>query len=90
MAELRLTDAEKRCPRWLALDDDTLGKVVKASVGTLVGATDIQATKLMAACIVLIWGAVEHNSDCVTINVDGLTNKGEPLGDFVINIREKT
>ncbi len=90
MAELILTEDEKAAATWAELDDDALGKVVKAGMFRLKHISDEQK-KLFAmyAAMILCSEAAAANADKFTLTVEGLTVKGQPIGTWKVTIKKQ-
>ena len=89
MAELILTEAEKAADSYLAWDDAALGKLVRQlsqMCGDEYGATGAHTT--MAAHL-LVDLARRSNADSATIDLNGASAGGEPIGDWQIRITRK-
>jgi hypothetical protein len=90
MAELILTEAEQKMDLWSEMDDDALGKMVKA---TLFNIQDYEgeSSRIMtvSAAIILASKMHESNADTATYDIDGVTCKGEPIGDFTVTVKRK-
>ena len=85
MAELILTEAEQKAAAWAELDDEALGKVVKASMFKLKELGDEQGKLyFMSAAIILCSAAAETNADKMTQTLENLTSSGKSLGSWKI------
>lgn len=93
MAKLILTEAEKKAATWAELDDEALGKVVKATMLKIkhikIKHTSEEPKKVvfMAAAIILCSAAAEANADTLKQTIEGLTVKGKPMGNWIVTIR---
>ena len=88
--ELKMTDAEKKAATWLELDDESLGKVVKAMMFKLKTISEEQDKLFhLSAAIILCSSAVETNADKMNITVEGLTIKGESFGNWKVTIKRQ-
>jgi hypothetical protein len=89
MARLILTEKEKNAKTWLEIDDEALGKVVKATM-LQIRDTNNEQQKLLtvSASLLLIGIAIETNADKVTYSVDGITNAGKPNGNWKVTIKK--
>jgi len=89
MAELILTEAEKAADNYLAWDDAALGKLVRQlsqMCDDEYGATGAHTTM---AVHLLIDFARRSNADSATIDLNGASAGGEPIGDWQIRITRK-
>jgi len=86
MAELILTEEEKRQLTYLEWDDAALGKACKKIAIILSDENGKRSIKHMGAAVFLISEAVRANSYTTTIEIDGATNP-EPLGDWKITLQ---
>lgn len=88
MAELILTEAEKAAATWAELDDEALGKVVKATMFSIKAiAQEQDKLFVFAAATILCSEAAEANADKLTQTIEGLRRNGEPVGDWEVTIR---
>lgn len=88
MAKLILTEAEKKAATWEELDDDALGKVVKANMFKLQNwAKEQDRIFFMTAAIILCSMAHEANADTFTQEINNLTSKGKPCGNWKVTIK---
>jgi hypothetical protein len=88
MAELKLTEAEQKAELWSDLDDDVLGKVVRAGLFSIKTLSEQERKMtLMSAGIILASIAAEFNADTLTQKLEGLTNKGVSIGDWKITVK---
>jgi len=89
MAELILTKEEKRAATWVGLDDESLGKVVKAMMATIKQASDEQGKLYyLAAAMILCTLTAETNADTASFTVERLTNKTNDFGNWRVTIRK--
>lgn len=89
MAELILTEAKQAADSHLAWDDDALGKLVRhlsQMCADEYGATGAHTT--MAAHL-LVDLARRSNADTATVDLNGASAHGEPIGDWRITIARK-
>jgi len=90
MAQLILTKEEKETAHWVDLEDESLGKVVKAMMATIKHASDEQGKLyLLAAAILLCSVTAEVNADTATYSVDGLKNKTNDFGNWKVTVKRK-
>jgi hypothetical protein len=83
---LILTDAEKKAT-WAELDNESLGKVVKAAMYQIKQEAEKQdKVSLLSAALLLCSAAFETNADTLTQTIEGLTIKGEPFGNWKVVI----
>lgn len=90
MAELILTEEEKKLPSYLDWDDETLGKAVRAAMALIAheGKDETGGTRLglMSAAFVLIGSCVETNGSTMDITVEGATVRDKTVGDWRVRI----
>jgi hypothetical protein len=87
--ELMLTDAEKKAATWLELDDESVGKVVKASGLEILKANDEKdKTLFYSAALILINLAANSNADILKETISGLTISGKPYGNWQLIIKK--
>ena len=87
--KLILTEAEKKANTWLELDDESVGKVVKATALKMKDiATEQQKIYHLAAAMVLVGSAIETNANRLTNTLENLTIKGEKQGDWKVTIEK--
>lgn len=98
MAELILTDDEKNAGSFLDFDDASLGRCVKALALNAfaekvekikIGVEGSGPCYIMAATQVLASFAHETNAGEASFEVCGLSFRGKPVGDWLIEIRRK-
>ena len=91
MAELILTDKEKETKSWLDLDDESLGKFVKANIfQVLTHAKGELAIFTLSCATALCAIAVEANADKLELTVDNLKNKTNDFGNWKVSIKRIT
>jgi hypothetical protein len=85
MAELILTDEEKEIALWKDLDDATVGKLCKVGLATI-DDVDKERDHIQgfSAALLFVMKAVEANATSYAQTLNGLTNKGQPMGDWEI------
>ena len=89
--KLILTEAEKKAATWAELDDDSLGKVVKAMMFKIKTASDEQGKIfLLSAAMMLCSVAAEANAEKLTQTIEGLTVKGQSFGNWKVTIKKQT
>lgn len=89
MAELILTEEEKQAPTWLELDDETIGKIVKATQLTIFNhQQETEKIHWFSAALILCSLAVEANADKYSQDIIGLTLHGKKLGDWNITVKK--
>ena len=87
--KLILTEAEKKAATWLELDDDSVGKFVKANATHFYNkATEGEKIFLMAAAMALCSAAAKANADTLKQTIEGLTVKGKPFGNWIVTIQK--
>ncbi len=85
MAELILTEAEKAAATWAELDDEALGRVVKAGMFDVKKVADDDDKLLsLAAATMLCSIAAEANADRLSVTLEGLRTKDESMGDWEV------
>ena len=90
MAELILTKEEKKAATWVELDDESLGKVVKAMMTTIKQVSDEQGKLvLLAAAMILCSATAKSNADTASFTVEGLINKTNDFGNWKVTIRKQ-
>jgi len=88
MAELILTDEEKKMRTWVELDDESLGRVVKADMFKVKEASEERERLLLfSAAMILCAAAADTNADKLIQTIKGLTTKGQPLGNWKVTVR---
>lgn len=88
MAELIITEEERRTLTFLEWDDAALGKAVK-KLAMIFPDNDGGRESLpsVAAGVFLISRAIDAGADRLVLKLDGATNP-EPLGDWEITIKQ--
>ncbi len=87
MAELVLTEEEKKMKTYLEWSNETLGKLVK-TIGLLIKDDYGKDSAWMTmAAHLLVDLSRKTNSTDTTIKVEGCTNEGLAIGDWEINIK---
>lgn len=85
--ELIMTEEEKAAATWAELDDESVGKVVKSLMFKIKEHADEEKTMFFwSAAIALCSLVADTNADTFKETIEGLTNNGEPLGDWRITI----
>ena len=88
MAELILTEEEKKAETWADLDNVPLGKVIKSKMFGIRRASKEQGKMLsFSAALILCNLALDTNADKLTETIEGLTIKGKPFGNWKITIK---
>lgn len=87
MATLLLTEEEKRAKSWLSLDDESLGKAVKATIDAMVGDDAGGALQARSAALFLATLAHDSNSEELTVTLEGVTDAGKHIGDWKVTVR---
>ena len=91
MADLILTEEEKNSPLWSDLDDESLGKLVKAQILNISTASrqakriTIISTVTMLACMV-----AETNADNASFEVENVRNKTNDFGNWKITVKRRS
>lgn len=85
MAELILTDDERRAALWSDLDDAALGKLVKKKIVSLTdAAAQLDRVTTFAAAMLLCCAAAEQDSSEIAMEIEGLTQEGREFGDWKV------
>jgi hypothetical protein len=88
--ELILTEAEKKAATWLELDDESVGKLVKASALKIIDNDNEQGrVAFWSAAIILCSMAAEANAETFKQTLDNLTIKGKSFGKWELTIKKK-
>jgi hypothetical protein len=86
--KLILTEAEKKAAKWADLDNESLGKVVKATMFVLKKASDEQKQLwFISAAIMMCSAAVDANADTYKQTIEGLTIEGKSFGNWKVTIQ---
>jgi hypothetical protein len=85
--KLILTEAEKKAATWLELDNDSLGKFVKANISHLKEKSENIAIFTLACATALCSMAAEANAGTFILTFDGLKNKSNDFGNWKVTIR---
>jgi hypothetical protein len=88
MAELILTDEEQQLDTYLDLSDDALGKLTRATAIDLSDANGWRSIGMTAAGRILIVLAHEMNAARIAFSMEGVTIKGEDLGNWTVEIKK--
>lgn len=88
MAKLILTDEEKKSASFLDWDDDALGKAVKNIALIFNDDRGEDTLKHLGAVSFMIARCIDLNAEQGKVKVEGLTQDGEPLGDWEIEVRK--
>lgn len=89
MAELILTEAEKKTKSWLDLDDESLGKFVKYNIFKVFKHSKEELTIFPLACATALCAiAVESNADKLELTIDNLKNKTNNFGNWKVTIKK--
>lgn len=86
--ELILTEAEKKANTWLELDDDSVGKLVKATALNMKSVdTEWKRVGYWSAALMLCSLAAEANADTFSQELDNLTIKDKSFGKWKVTIQ---
>jgi len=86
--ELVLTEKEKETATWGELEDESLGKVIKAMMCTIrQGSEEQEKLYLLSAAMLLCSATAKINADTATFTVEGLKNKGDDFGNWKVTIK---
>jgi hypothetical protein len=89
--EVILTDEEQAASDWLAWDDETVGKAVRAFA--LIHGEKNPGQQLLWAysCSLMLASlAAEAGSETTTHAIQGVTRSGEPVGDWLVTVQRLT
>lgn len=88
MAELTITEEERRTLTFLEWDDAALGRAVK-SMACIIADKDggRETLPIVAAGVLIISGAIDAGADKLVLELGGATNP-KPLGDWEITIKQ--
>lgn len=88
MAELTITEEERRTLTFLEWDDAALGKAVK-SMACIIADTDggRKTLPVVAAGVFLISRAIDSGADMLVLKLEGACGE-EPLGDWEIALKQ--
>lgn len=87
MAELILTEEEKNTATYLEWDDAALGRGVKKIALKIEDIKGEDAISWCAGAMALIARAIDTNSTCSVMTVEGLFSGDEQLGDWEVTVR---
>ena len=88
MAELILTEKEKKAATWCELEDESIGKVIKVMMSTIKQASDEQEKfYFLSAAMILCAAAAKTNADKAVFTVEGLKNKDNDFGNWQVTIK---
>ncbi len=89
MAELVLTDRERKAATWAELDNESLGKVVKKMMADFKKISkESNRIYLISAAMLLCSDTAETNADKATFTVEGLKNKTNDFGNWKVVIKK--
>lgn len=89
MATLILTDEEKACAHWRDLDDAALGRMVKQLMSVVqTSAQEREVALASAAALHLVCQAGAAGADEIEVRLEGVTDSGAPLGDWLVMARK--
>lgn len=88
MAKLILTDEEKAAASFLDWDDDALGKAVKNIALIFNDDRGEDTLKHLGAAYFMIARCIDLNAEKGKVNIEGLTQDGESLGDWEVEVRK--
>jgi hypothetical protein len=85
--QLILTDDEKKAATWLELDDESIGKIVKAGAFEIKNVSEEEdRLTLYSAALILISATAKTNADKLKQTINRLTIQGKPYGDWILTI----
>lgn len=94
MAELTLTEEERRSPTFLEWDNESLGLAVRKIAVMLNDGHGGRSIKATAAAVFLIEESISMGSECpddlMTVSIDGATSGGKSLGGWDVVVCRKT
>ena len=88
MAELILNENEKSAGAYLHWDDATLGKAVKKLAKDIHDHKGDDALTRIACATMLVCMAAEPYSGTTSLNLIGVTDNGNPIGDWRVNVKQ--
>jgi len=87
--ELILTKEEEKAATWAELDEESLGKLIKADLYKIKEITAEQNKIFEVVCaIALVCQAHKTNADKTTITVGNITESGVSIGNWKITIKK--
>lgn len=88
--ELILTESEKAAATWLELDDESVGKLVKATMFKIKQFSDeSEKIYLWSAALMLCSAVAETNAGKYEQTIEGLTVHDKPYGNWKLIITKK-
>jgi transcription elongation factor Elf1 len=89
MAQLILTEKEKKLATWLELDDESLGKFVKANIlQVLTRSKEDLAVFTLSCATALCAIANEANAGKLELTLDNLKNKTNTFGNWKVTVKK--
>jgi len=89
MAELILTEQEKKDSSFLDWSDESLGKAVKKLALLIKDEKGKDASYGVACATFLACQASDMNADTAEFSLEGVTDSGEERGDWIITVQKK-
>lgn len=89
MAELILTDHEKKTATFLEWNDEALGRAVKAVASILNDKHGKAAAKATGAAVFLISEGLAAGADEITVRVEGATDGKQDFGDWTVRLTKQ-
>jgi hypothetical protein len=87
--KLILTEAEKKAKTWLELDDESVGKMVKATAFNIAEYSEDKKIFFMSAALVLCGIVVDDgNIGTMSITLDNLTRKNKSVGNWKVTVEK--
>jgi hypothetical protein len=87
MAELILTDEDRKAATYLDWDDASIGRGVKKIALKIEDIKGENSISWCAGAMALIARAIDTNSEQSVMTVEGLIDDGNPLGDWEVTVR---
>lgn len=90
MAELILTEEEKKINCFMEFDDGTLGKICKYALAAIPEIADEQMKSfIVASALTLIAHAIDNNSNKFSIKTKGVLDDNVNIGDWEVSVVRK-
>ena len=89
MSELLLTQAEIDAETYLEWDNETIANQVRKLSGQLNSYTGQEAITMTGYAQVMVFQALEANSDISKITIDGLNLDNKSLGNWVVTVERQ-
>lgn len=93
MEKFEPTQEEKDAPTYFDWDDARLGQFTKYCGRMLEKMKDdaegLHRVTVSSCAMLLVGAAHDANASELTLNMEGNTHKGEPIGDWIITVKRK-